>query len=317
METRALTETDLPAWADLLSACAVADDTGEHYAADDLVEDLSAPGMDPERDTLAVLVDGSLAGYAALAVRDTEEPVFRVTLDAAVHPEHRGRGVGTALLEWAVRGARARHRAEGAGRPLNLRTDLPDTDRRGERLLRRHGFGPVRWFAELSLELSGPRPDPAGDPPGLELRAYRDADEEPLRRLRNAAFAAHFGAGLLSAEEWRHYKTRSRVFRPELTWVALDGAIPVGLALTQYYAADTAATGVKDAWIDTVGTAATHRRRGIASALINRVIGTAAESGFDTVSLGVDSASPTGADTLYRSLGFRPVRTSVTYDLGA
>ncbi len=94
-----------------------------------------------------------------------------------------------------------------------------------------------------------------------------------------------------------------------------DGT-PVGLATTLYFDADTVATGIRDAWIDTVGTAASHRKRGVASALIRRVAATAAEQGYQTASLGVDAASPTGADALYRSLGFRPARGSVTYDRG-
>lgn len=315
MELRALEVGDLAAWAELLDACAAADRTGEHYAPDDLAEELAAPGLDLARDTLAILRDGRLAGYGSLAVRETTEPVFRISLDAAVHPDHRGLGVGTELLRWAVRTAEGRHVAEGADRPLNLRAGLPETDRRGARLLTRHGFTAVRWFAELTLDLAGDRPAPGPDPAGLTLLPYAAEFEEPLRRLRNAAFADHWGAGQWSVEDWRHLKTRSRNFRPELSWLALaEDGTPVGLAITMHYEADTAATGVRDAWIDTVGTAASHRRRGIASALIGRVGTTAAELGYRTVSLGVDAASPTGANALYRSLGFRPERTSVSYD---
>lgn len=315
MELRPLGTGDLAAWAELIGATALADRTGEHYSVEDLAEELEAPGLDLARDTSAVLRGGRLAGYATVAVRDASEPVFRVALDAAVHPEHRGHGVGTEILRWAIRTARQRQAAEGPDRPLNLRANLPAVDERGARLFARHGFEPVRWFSELTLDLAADRPAPAPDPEGLILRSYAPEYEEPLRRLRNVAFADHWGTGEFSAEVWRHYKTGSRAFRPELTWLALtpDGT-PVGLAMTLYFEADTAATGVRDAWIDTVGTAASHRKRGVASALIGRVITTAAELGYQTASLGVDGASPTGADTLYRSLGFLPQRVSVTYD---
>lgn len=315
LQTRPLSSADLPAWVELLEACALVHRTGEHYTTEDLAEDLETPGLDLDRDTLAVLCDGRLAGCATLAVRETTEPVFRISLDAAVHPELRGRGVGTTLLTWAIRTAEARHAAAGTELPLNLRTGLPELDLYGERLLARHGFAAVRWFTELTWDLAERPPEPAPEPDGLTLRTYRDEDEEPLRLLRNAAFADHWGAGQWTAEQWQHYKTRSRSFRPDLTWLAVDqGGTPVGLALTQYFEADTAATGHQDAWIDTVGTAASHRKRGIASALIRRVARTAADLGYRTTSLGVDSASPTGADTLYRSLGFEPVRGFVNYD---
>ncbi|WP_161606179.1 GNAT family N-acetyltransferase [Microlunatus speluncae] len=315
MELRALGPEDIPGWVELLDACAAADRTGEHYSAEDLVEDLESPGLDLARDTLAVLRDGRLAGYGSLAVRETTEPVFRVALDSAVHPEHRGHGVGTELLRWAIRTAEQRQAAEGSDQPLNLRAGLPEADQRGARLLTKHGFSAVRWFSELTLELAADRPAPGPDPAGLTLLPYAPEFEEPLRILRNDAFADHWGAGTWTIEEWRHYKTRSRNFRPELTWLALtEDGTPVGMAITMYYEADTDATGVKDAWIDIVGTAASHRKRGIASALIGRVGTSATELGYQTMSLGVDAASPTGADALYRSLGFQPERTTVTYD---
>lgn len=110
METRPLSSADLPDWVELVAACAKADDTGQHYSSEDLAEELEAPGLEPARDTIAVLRGGRLAGYATLAVRQTTEPVFRIGLDAAVHPEQRGRGVGTELITWAIRVAEGRRR---------------------------------------------------------------------------------------------------------------------------------------------------------------------------------------------------------------
>jgi ribosomal protein S18 acetylase RimI-like enzyme len=39
----------------------------------------------------------------------------------------------------------------------------------------------------------------------------------------------------------------------------------------------------------------------------------AREEGFTSASLGVDSTSPTGATDLYRSLGFVPEKTFITW----
>jgi ribosomal protein S18 acetylase RimI-like enzyme len=51
------------------------------------------------------------------------------------------------------------------------------------------------------------------------------------------------------------------------------------------------------------------RRRGLARALLASSLVGARADGFTSASLGVDTESPTGATDLYRSLGFRPVRT--------
>ncbi len=46
------------------------------------------------------------------------------------------------------------------------------------------------------------------------------------------------------------------------------------------------------------------RGRGVAKSLLHTVIADAAERGRDRVGLEVDASSPTGADGLYRSMGW-------------
>ncbi|HLS41603.1 MAG TPA: GNAT family N-acetyltransferase, partial [Ornithinicoccus sp.] len=57
-------------------------------------------------------------------------------------------------------------------------------------------------------------------------------------------------------------------------------------------------------YVDYIGVHADARGRGVAKALLHAVIADAAERGRERVGLEVDASSPTGADGLYRSMGW-------------
>ncbi|AXI76690.1 GNAT family N-acetyltransferase [Peterkaempfera bronchialis] len=315
VDWRALSPADTPGWADLLSATATADDAGEFYSADDLVEELQDPELDLERGTLAAFSGGRMVAYGTLAGRPEADPVHRMWFEGGVHPDHRGSGLGSRLLEWALERAPELHRARHPGRPpeaLELHTQLPEGDTRGASLLDSRGFTAARWFTEMSQRLAD-RPQAVPPPAGVVLVPWSKERDEDARRVRNSSFADHWGASPVNAAQWHHHQTGTAAFRPALSWLALDGATgeAVGVVVTHYFEADTKATGVRDAWISTVGTVLGHRGRGVASALVGRVMAEAAETGYDTASLQVDTASQTGADALYRQLGFRPGRRAV------
>lgn len=55
------------------------------------------------------------------------------------------------------------------------------------------------------------------------------------------------------------------------------------------------------------------RRRGLARALLARSLAMHRDLGMNEAALGVDTESLSGANLLYESMGFRPVRVSHTY----
>src|SRR4051794_33748032 len=107
LTARPLTPDDVDSVAALLEAAEKVDDTGEHLDADDLTEWWVNELVDLRRDGLAVHgPDGGLVGWATALAPPTFRDAFAVYLEGRVHPAHRGRGIGGALLEWQVpRGA--------------------------------------------------------------------------------------------------------------------------------------------------------------------------------------------------------------------
>ncbi|OLT22263.1 hypothetical protein BJF78_07670 [Pseudonocardia sp. CNS-139] len=176
---------------------------------------------------------------------------------------------------------------------------------------------PVRWWSEMTRGLAGPVPA-AAPPPGLELSplgpGYDAARwDAPLLAAHNAAFADHWGSTPTTAASWTHFRT-GRAFRPACSVAALapDGTV-AGYVMAYEFEADTAASGVRDLHVGTVGTLRAHRRRGVAAAMLAHVLRTGAGLGYGTSSLTVDAQNPTGALGVYERAGYRLHRREVTY----
>ena len=89
------------AWSALINTLATADGSGEFYEPEDLAEELGETGLEPSTDTWAVWADEQLVAYGQLRVGFTTQAdgTVRCQLDGGVHPEWRGRGVGSRLMD--------------------------------------------------------------------------------------------------------------------------------------------------------------------------------------------------------------------------
>ena len=227
-----------------------------------------------------------LAGWATLAGD-------RATVD--VHPEWHGRGVGSALRGWTE----ARARAMGYGR---IRQAVSDGDERANVALEAAGYrrSHVSWVLETA-RLDEP---PAIErPPGIEIRPYRPGDARAVHRLIDEAFSEWPGREPTAFEEWSAHVIGHPAFAPELSRLAYDGDELVGAVLSEEYA------GQDDGWVQQLATKATHRRRGIARALLESVRVAFLATGRHRVGLSTNSLS--GALEFYERLGMR-VRRSYT-----
>lgn len=304
---RPMTLQDVGGWAELLAAVEAVDRRGESYDADDCAEELTDPEIDLA-DTALVFDGEQPVAYQVLRRRTGDTP--RLFADAAVHPGHRGKGVGTALL------AAARRRATELGSKLTVR--VAEGNAGAVELARGSGLVPLRWWSELVRDLSTPVVAAAlpADLTGQPLGPTYDADrwDEPLRAAHNAAFADHWGSVPVTAQAWAHGRTASRNFRPGASVAALtpDGAI-AGYVLSYEFVADTARTGVRDLYVAAVGTVRERRGRGIAGALLAHVLAAAVADGYRRSSLTVDTQNPTGALGVYERAGYALDRREITF----
>ena len=296
---------DVPALARLLAAIEVVDRTGENYDADDLAEEFSDDLLDLGRDSLAAVApDGELVAWGLVRVTRTVRDVHRVFLEGGVHPRYRRHGVGRWLLTWQEARGAAAHRERHPAVPGQLEV-MPFDHVVGQcRLAVRAGYTPVRWWNTMVRDLT--RLPPAGSmPPGLH--------DEAIRMAHNAAFSEHWGSRDRPSDEWQQWYTGSRSFRPDVSFVVLAGEDVAAYLLSYFSEADTASTGIRDAWIGQLGTVRQWRGHGLASGLLAQALAGYAAAGYDRASLAVDTENSTGAPRLYDRLGFRLENSRVSY----
>ena len=245
-------------------------------------------GLDPELDTMLVFDRDELVAWAEL---------YRRRAEADVRPSHRGRGIGSTVLGWS----------EGRGRELGdaevnqTKTDANDGARD---LFLANGYQPrwVSWMIRMALSDTPPPPEL---PAGISIRPYRATDARDVHRVIDDAFTEWPGRDPEPYEVWASMIAAHQAFRPELSPLAFDGDELVGVVIVDDY------QDAGEGWISQLATKATHRRRGIAQALLQPPSDGSANAANARRRL--DRLADTGALGLYEKVGMRVRRSYTRY----
>ena len=213
----------------------------------------------------------------------------------AVRPGEKGRGLGVALVEIAERRARE---LEG---PF-VREFALGADKAARALFESRGYNDVRHHYVMAIRLDS---EPAAPelPDGFAIDTFRDEDDVAFHAAAGEAFAEEWGHHSLPFDEWwalRKDEDRS------LWWVIRDGS--------EIAACERCEEGYGGGFVGMVGVRKPWRRRGFGKALLLHAFGEFRQRGFERVSLGVDSANPTGATRLYESVGMHVESDHVTFE---
>ncbi len=237
---------------------------------------------------------GSLLAYG-WNFADPETHHARVTVSGGVHPTHRYLSIGRKLLRWQLSRAVEWRDAERAGMDLWVGCYVESVQPGLRHLLENSGFTDERHFIDMHRQLDVvPTPRTVD---GVSFVPFDMALSEDLHQLHHLCFHAD-----VAAEHDHWDKSLTRV-RPEWSWVAINGTGPVGYVLS---GEDDAAAmdGVVEGWTDRLGVHPEHRRRGIASALLERTLASMAESKCQGAGIGVDTAGSSVPGMLEDSLGY-------------
>jgi len=315
IEARPIDKGDAEAWAGLLGAVEKVDQIGENYSADDLLEELGDPHLVAATETLGLWAGGRMIAYGKVTGPDEVVDVDRVFAEGCVDPAWRGRGLGGSLMTWLADRATAWHHERHPEAPGEIGTSAISTNSSAIRLFESRDFATSRYFFQMERFL-GTEPVPASPvADGLRLVTYDLSYDEALRLTHNEAFREHWGSSPRDPDSWKTWFTGSRAFRGTQSYLVLDGDKIVAYVLGYEYEADTAVTGIRELYVGQVGTRSDYRGRGIARAVLARVLTEAEQSGFQRVSLGVDADNPTGALGLYEKLGFQTTHKNINYSL--
>ena len=144
LDLRPATMGDLAVIGDLVRHAEAYDGVPRVLVDDELAVDLAASFVDLDLDTRLAVRGGVVVGWAQVWHPEAVERLDRVHLFGEVAPEHRGTGVGRALLGWSVDRARERLEATSRRLPRYLRVEALDWLEDRHRLYRRLGFEAVR-----------------------------------------------------------------------------------------------------------------------------------------------------------------------------
>ncbi len=251
--------------------------------------------LDLEQDTRVIRDGDRIVGYGLVRERGELGCV-----EGYVHPDALGRGIGkliaTGLEEDAVR--------SGARRIQNA---ILEADSAARGLLESLGYGAVRVFRELRIELEAPPPAPEW-PDGLRVVPF-DPEHDALEfhAAHQEAFADAWGSTPRDFESWSKVHLGSESFDPALWCVVRAGD---EIAAGTICRGDTYGGG----WVDVLFTRGPWRRQGVGAALLGDSFGRFWERGEHIVGLSVDSASDTGAFRLYERAGMTPLLGWLVYE---
>jgi GNAT superfamily N-acetyltransferase len=253
-ELRAPTTAELDAVADVL----VADDLDEAgqavLGADFLREDWNRAGFDLATDAW-VVVDG--VGTIVAYGRALREGPDVVESWGVVHPEHRGRGIGSAVLD-RVEERTSRLLAERSS--ARFRHVINSGDRAAAAMLEGRGLRPIRHFWHMQIDLVGPV-EPGLAPEGIEIAGIELSHDLPaVHAVLTEAFADEWEHHPEPFDRWADEQTSSPSHDPTLWLLARAEGEPAG-ALTANVWGDRG-------WVREIGVLAPHRGRGIGEALL-------------------------------------------------
>jgi mycothiol synthase len=274
--------------------------TGRCTSPQALAQWLGRPSHLPERDLFIAEAAGKVVGYTDVG---SELGIGRAVLDCLVHPEHRRKGLATELFHRASRRAR-----ESGARVAHV--NVPEDDVAAKALLSELGFGFVRRFLDLQLELSGVHVL-AGEQGALPCRHLQRGEEDKLTQIQNRSFAGTWAYNPNTAEEIA-YRLGLIGCSPEDVILILQGDKPIAYCWMAMNLGESAADR-KRGRILMLGVDPDYRGKGIGRRALLAGLAHLKSKGIEVAELVVDSGNPV-ACALYESSGFKISSTSAWYE---
>jgi GNAT superfamily N-acetyltransferase len=294
LTSRVLTEDDARAVYDVAAAQELVDVGRVEIEPEDIIRDWSRPRWAAAPHTLGVFDADRMVAYGEITSHDRG--------DAAVHPDYRRRGIGTAIAGWMQQKAKDLG-GEGYGSPV------PEGSA-GDQLLEKLGYR-VRHTSWVLTLPEGKEIEHRDLPDGY---AIREADPAEYPAVHDVLEDAFLEWSVRDREPYDDFeaKTMGRPgFEPWHLRVVTDpDDTIVGVALVIMAAGENG----REAYIDRLAVRSDQRHRGLAQALLVDAFARGREHGAVRSSLSTDSR--TGALSLYEKVGMEVVDVWLSRAIG-
>jgi mycothiol synthase len=229
-----------------------------------------------------------------------------LTVDGYVHPEYRGNGIGTALLQKAEERAIEEMQLADPDLRVYIRAGTNASDQNVRSMFEGEGYRVVRYYWMMEINLNeAPKVIPF--PAGIELRPFiKGVHDRLVFEADDEAFRDHWGYVPGNFDEWKQRRLEKDEFDAKLWHIAWDGDQIAGYALTRFR------NGI--GWVGRLGVRRPWRKRGLGEALLLHSFNEFYKHGMLTISLGVDASNPTGATRLYQRVGMKVAVEDVVFE---
>lgn len=305
LRLRSLRWDDAEAVAQLIyDACAADGDTIVAVSPDELRHEWQDPEFNLEHDTFAVETpEGRIVGYDEIL---NSYGYAILEMNGNVHPDFKGRGIGTALLHAVEKRAREIMKLAEPDIRVVIKTTINKNDTAGITLHQNEGYLPTRYHWRMQIDLHDSPMKPIL-PEGIELRSFIKGEHDvAVWQAQNESFRDHPGSHEVTLDEWQRARFDDPEFDSSLWAIAWAGDEVAGFSLNRHR------MGI--GWIRTLGVRRPWRKRGLGKALLLHSFGKYYQRGTRSVGLGVNAHNPTGATRLYQKVGMYPASEHVTYE---
>jgi GNAT superfamily N-acetyltransferase len=286
---------------------------------------VTGTGSWTRRQVVVESSDGRLLAWASVHDRAAGRTVVDLTVSPKAEEVDVADTLAAALLAWAETTACAVAGARDV--PVTqLDASALSDDERQRGWLADAGYRHTRAWLHMSRPVTAQEAEPGALPAprtGIHVRRVAEHDDglplasdlQTVHHMLEESFADHFNAYRESFPEFVQRLREDPGHRWDHWWIATvdeDGVeVPGGALVSSVLPPDPA--GVRGSYIDYIGVHRRARGRGVAKALLHTVIADTAQRGRNRVDLEVDADSPTGADQLYASMGWRPRYTTESW----
>jgi ribosomal protein S18 acetylase RimI-like enzyme len=281
---------------------------------DDLLVEVSARGYMTRENVVLRDAEGVIRGWASAHDRAAGRMLLVMIVDHRLEDDLADR-VASVLLTWADEAA-VRIGSERGLEVQQIDSGAFAEDERQHRWLERAGFRQVRTWWQMSRPVTPDESTLDADvKEGVRIRQVERQgtgmpSEEDLRTVHDileSAFEDHFNSHEESFDEFVFRLREDPGHRWDHWWIAelVDGDEPEPAGALVAAVSEGGEGKPDGSYIEYIGVLANARGRGVAKSLLWTVIADAAERGRDRVGLEVDADSPTGADSLYSSMGWK------------
>lgn len=269
---------------------------------DDFHQDIAIFGFEPTTDLFgAFTADGTMVGYGDF--RAVRKPPVQPRFYGYTHPDYRGQGIASQLLEMGIE--RAKQVIPQTPPEARVSVLFWTSLEAGKALLTNLGAVNTRQSYVMDIEFDE-APAAPQLPDGFRFATMADdATLKDIARMHHISFKDHRG----SVDEpfadvykrWQDIVNRNNHFEAELYAVVKEGDTNAGLIVVEPITEEDPSLG----YINVVGVMPPYRRRGLAKQMLQFAFHELYKRGKRGASLSVDASSLTGAHKLYENAGMQ------------